>query len=95
MPTHGHLVDKLTDARPVGAFGKALVLPLLTRPRVDLLDPQIELSYPSEDAVDLHHVYPRDWCKNNKHGRLASVLDPQQAGRNYTDSVSNLIALSR
>lgn len=95
LPTHEHLVDKLTDSRPAGALGKTLVLPLLTRPRVDLLDPQVELSYPSEGAVDLHHVYPRDWCKNNRHGNLANALDPQRAGRSYAESVANLMALSR
>lgn len=95
LPSREYLIDKLTDSRPVGALGKALALPLLTQPRIDLLDPAVELSYPADDAVDLHHIYPRDWCKNNRHGALANALDPQAAGRNYVESIANLIALSR
>lgn len=95
LPTHAQLVDKLTDSRPAGALGKALILPMLAGSKVDLLNPSIDLAFPAEDGVDLHHVYPKDWCKNNRHGSLHDVLDPRAAGRNYAESVSNLVVLSR
>jgi hypothetical protein len=95
LPSRETLIDRITDSRSTGAFGKALVLPLLTSPKSDLLDPRIDISYPSDDAIDLHHIYPRDWCKNNNHGVLKSVLDVKEAGRNFVDSVANLVALSR
>lgn len=95
FPERAWLIDKVTDVRPQGAIGKALTLPLFARAQVDLLDPKIILSYPHDGSVDLHHVYPRDWCKNNRHGRLVEALDPKSSGRNYIESVANLMALSR
>lgn len=95
LPTIDHLVDRLTDKRPGGAFGKALALPLIARAHKDLLDPSVALEFPSETGVELHHIYPRDWCKNNSGGSLAPILNVRTAGRNYCDSLSNLIPLSR
>lgn len=95
LPSREVLVDKLTDSRPAGALGRALILPLITKVQVDLLDPAIELSYPSENNIELHHIYPRDWCRNNKQGELRNVLDPDRAGRNFMESISNLAVIGR
>lgn len=95
LPSHEYLVDKLTDSKPAGALGRALVLPLVTQVRADLLDPEVALDYPSESAINLHHIYPRDWCRNNRQGELKEVLNPKTAGRNYAESISNLTALGQ
>ncbi|MBD7986926.1 DUF262 domain-containing protein [Luteimonas sp. Sa2BVA3] len=95
VPARDHLVDRLTDKKPSGAFGKALALPMIARAHRDLLDPSVVLEFPSETGVELHHIYPRDWCKNNAAGSLASILNLRMAGRNYCESLANMIPLSR
>ena len=75
---------------------KALYLPMLAAARKDLLDESTSLSYPEADSrVQLHHIYPRDWCKNNVSGELASLLDRRAAGRDWVNSTVNLMPLSR
>src|SRR5690606_12275223 len=95
VPTREQLIDRLTDKRPSGALGKALALPVIARAHKDLLDPSVALEFPSEAGAELHHIYPRDWCKNNSAGTLADVLNVRSAGRNYCESLANLIPLSR
>ena len=95
LPSQEALRDKLTDTRPAGAMGRTLVLPIIAGARQDLLEPGVDISYPHDGGVDLHHIYPKDWCKNNQFRGLAAVLDARQAGRAYKDSVANLMALSR
>lgn len=95
IPDVDQLVDKLTDARPKGAFGQALVLGLLARARADFVDPNIDLRYPGGRQLELHHIYPKDWARNNQYGVLASILNSKVAQRNYIDSIANLIPLSR
>ncbi len=95
LPSRDSLIDKLTDARPSGALGKSFALPLVASARTDLLEPSIELSFPTDLAVELHHIYPKDWCKNNSGGSLAEQLDPVRSGRNFRESTANLMPLSR
>lgn len=95
VPSMEYLVDRLTDKRPAGALGKALALPLIARADRDLLDPSVALEHPSEAGTELHHIFPRDWCKNNASGALADVLNVRAAGRNYCESIANMIPLSR
>lgn len=93
-PDRKHLIDRLTDARPAGALGAALGLPIWTKPTQDLLHPSAALSYPDASGIELHHLYPREWCRSNKHGALAGVLDPDRVGRDYARSISNLTPLT-
>lgn len=94
VPDRQQLIDRLTDARPAGALGLALSLPVWTKPTQDLLRPNTPMSYPDASGIELHHLYPREWCRSNRHGALASVLDPELAGRDYARSVANLTPLS-
>lgn len=61
----------------------------------DLVDPAISLAFPGGETVEMHHIYPRSWCSNNQVGPLASLLNVQQAGRDWVNSVANLMPLSR
>lgn len=94
-PTKDVLERQLLHAKPAGALGLALTLPVRTRPSVDLLDPAVSLTFPSAKPVELHHIYPAAWCSSNKHGTLGQVLDPNQAEFDYVKSVSNLTPLTR
>jgi hypothetical protein len=95
VPTKEQLVEALTDGRQTGAFQKALTLPMIGGIRGDLLEPQMKLSYPATESVELHHIYPKAWCNSNKFGEVAALMDREAGGRNWVDSTVNLIPLSR
>lgn len=94
VPSEDSLLQLLKDARPAGALGLAISLPLWTRPDVDLLDPDVTVTYPNAEAVELHHLYPRDWCRSNNHGELRDALDSNLAGFDFVNSAANLTPLS-
>ncbi|MFC1865704.1 DUF262 domain-containing protein [Chloroflexota bacterium] len=95
VPTKDELVDIITDALPAGALGKTLILPMVASTKKDLVDPGIQIGFPESSGVQMHHIFPKGWCKNNKVGKLASLLDAEQAGRDWVNSVANLMPLSR
>lgn len=95
LPTKEQLVEALTDGRQTGAFQKALTLPMIGGVSGDFLDPQTKLSYPSSEAVEFHHIYPKAWCTSNRVGDLKELLDKDAAGKNWVDSTANLMPLSR
>jgi hypothetical protein len=93
---HGEtLFEGLTDGRPSGAAQKAYTLPMIAGAKVDLVDPSISLRFPSSEAVELHHIYPKAWCSNSKSGKLAAFLDKTKAGKDWVNSIANLMPLSR
>lgn len=95
IPNEETLVDQLTNGRPTGATQKAFYLCMLASVKKDLIDPAISLAFPGGENVEMHHIYPRAWCANNQAGALSSLLNVQQAGRDWANSVSNLMPLSR
>lgn len=95
IPSLERLKTLLTDTKPSGALQQALVLPMLAGVRKDFVDQTHTLAFPDAEAVELHHVYPRAWCRNNRTGGLEEILDPDRADRNWVDSVANLMPLSR
>ncbi len=95
-PKKEELVYYLTDGRPGGALQKALFLPMLTMTTQDLIDKDIAFNYPYGDEVaQIHHIYPINWCKTNQVGSLEQILDKNKAGRDWANSVANLMPLSR
>jgi len=94
-PSKDELVDLLTSGRLDGAIQKAVLLPMLGAVRHDIVDSSISLAYPSTIPVELHHIFPREWCRSHKSGPLATVLDEEKAGRDYANSAANLMPLSR
>lgn len=95
VPPADQVRQQLLQAKPAGALGRALTLPVRTRPQVDLLDPNTKISYPSTKPVELHHIYPQAWCQSNRHGALGEILDPNKADYDYVKSVANLTPLTR
>ena len=95
IPDVDDVRDLLLQAKPAGALGRALSLPVRTRPSVDLLKPSVDIGYPSTKPVDLHHIYPQAWCQNNRHGALAEILDSHKATYDYVRSVANQTPLTR
>jgi hypothetical protein len=95
VPAAEQVRQQLLQAKPAGALGRALSLRVRTRPQVDLLDPGVNIAYPSAKPVELHHIYPQGWCANNRHGVLGEILDPNKADFDYVRSVANLTPLTR
>lgn len=94
-PTLDETERQLLHAKPAGALGQALSLPVRTRPEADLLEPGTSIHYPSAKPVELHHIYPQAWCANNRHGALGAILDPNRADYDYVRSVANQTPLTR
>lgn len=88
------IAEALGEPRQPGALMKALSLPLVAHATFDLIDQKIEIDFPAT-YVELHHIYPRAWCRSNKVGKLAEAIDRISGQEMYVDSVVNLIPLSR
>lgn len=95
LPKLDETERQLLQAKPAGALGQALSLPVRTRPEADLLEPGTSIQYPSAKPVELHHIYPQAWCANNRHGALGDILDPNKAEYDYVRSVANQTPLTR
>jgi hypothetical protein len=95
LPGKEQLLELISEGRQTGALQKALTLPMIAGVHQDLLDPQLKIGFPGGEPVELHHIYPRAWCNNSRAGELASILDKGIAGKNWVESIANLMPLSR
>ena len=86
---------ELYTGRQTGALQKALVLPIVARAKTDLLRPELDISYPARTDIQLHHIYPQSWCRNNCTGVLSKYLDRDESDRDWIGSAANLMPLSR
>ena len=85
----GGLVAHLLSKKPAGALGKALVLPVLTNPRRDLLEPMLSIeSGRSPEPVEVHHIFPRDWVRNNI--QKVDLEQWKNEGKGMVECVANL-----
>lgn len=91
--SHESLIDLLTDGRPGGAMQSAVRLPMIAGTTNDING--VEIAFGSDHQMELHHIYPRSWCKDNASGELAELLDKDKAGRDWVNSSSNLMPLAR
>lgn len=89
------LIESLLDAKPAGALGRALMLPVLTSPVRDLLDSskKIDLVSASDGAFDVHHIYPRAWIKDNVSDTILSRWIENHSGE--INSIANLTPMLR
>ncbi|MFN3560197.1 MAG: DUF262 domain-containing protein [Brevundimonas sp.] len=88
------LVGSLLSAKPAGAMGKALVLPILTSPRRDLLAPLTSIEPgKSAERVEVHHLFPRAWVKNNV--LQITLEDWRRDGDGSVECVANLTPMLR
>jgi len=95
VPLEAVLGDRLLESKPFGALGKAFSLPIIASSDFDLLNPNVSVGYMADESSELHHIYPKDWCRNNRFGDLRPVLDPKVALHDYANSVANLALLTR
>ena len=85
----------MTDGRPSGALQRAFSLLMIAGVKKDLVRPSISLEFPTGEIPEMHHIYPRAWCQNNRVGALAKILDEAKAERDWVNSISNMMPLSR
>jgi hypothetical protein len=96
LPDEDYLISQLTDGTVKGAMRDALRLRMLVGCRSDLLKPDRSISFPDAADVDMHHVFPKDWCRNNRVGDLKQRLDEkEESGRDWLNSPANLMPLSK
>ncbi|WP_405243691.1 GmrSD restriction endonuclease domain-containing protein [Lentisalinibacter salinarum] len=88
-------LQELATGRQTGALQKAILLPILARARKDLLNPELIVAYPLRTDTQLHHIYPTNWCQNNRTGELQAYLDRNRSDRDWVNSAANLMPLSR
>ena len=84
----------LYSNRQTGALQKALLLPIVTRAQRDLLSGE-DINFPARSDIQLHHVYPQAWCRDNRTSQLSPWLDPETSEKDWVRSASNLIPLTR
>lgn len=88
------LLAQLLDAKPAGALGKALSLPVLVGARRDLLDPTKSVSFEkASEAIDLHHIYPSAWIRDNVSEADIKLWNQQGLGRG--NCIANLTPMTR
>ncbi|HEL5040876.1 TPA: DUF262 domain-containing protein [Stenotrophomonas maltophilia] len=90
LPSRQQVVDWLTDMRPAGARLKALTLPIYAGARRDILDPDIDLTYPSDESLELQPLCHKNFLRNSGVDKSDREIE-----KNYTASISNLIPISR
>jgi len=93
-PSREDIKDIILDAKPAGAIAKAVALPVLTRPRRDILDPAKPVEFgPATEAIELHHIFPKAWIRDNvKKDLLESMADE---GRGGTNCSANMLPMLR
>ena len=93
IPSIEEFIAILTDGRPGGALQSAIMLPMIAGVDTDI--DGVDVSFPGDAKLELHHVFPRRWCANNGCEQRISILDELESGRDWINSVANLIPLSR
>ncbi|MFT2212350.1 DUF262 domain-containing protein [Rhizobium giardinii] len=88
------ILRSVTDGNEKGALRRGSLLLLYARAAVDPINPDLNITLETE-SMDLHHIYPKDWCKNNSGGALRNVLDASIAERDWVNSAANLIPMHR
>ena len=64
-PTIDQIISIVTDGGERGAARSAARLMHYARAKSDIINTSASINMES-GVMELHHIYPRDWCKNNK-----------------------------
>ena len=81
---------------PVRAMRAALRLRMLARSTNDLLDPSINIGFGRGAKIELHHIFPKAWCRDNRVGKLGELIRAQdEEGRDWVGSTANFMPLSK
>lgn len=64
-PSYEEILDLILDGSEKGASRKASLLIHHARARNDIVTPALNINLES-GSMELHHIFPKDWCHNNK-----------------------------
>lgn len=92
LPSSQRLKETLLNGRPGGALQSAVQLRMIAASRHDIAGVDLEVGKPLE--VQLHHIFPTKWCKNNANGRFERILNSKKSEIDYVNSVANMMPLS-
>ena len=92
-PVKSDIMALISDGEERGAARRAALLLLHARAKEDVITPDLNISLES-GMMDLHHIYPKDWCKNNA-GALEHVLGAEGDGEGWVNSAANLMPMHR
>jgi hypothetical protein len=93
VPTVEQLEENLLNGRPGGALQAAYQLPMLAACSHDISGKNLEIGKPL--TFELHHIWPKKWCKSNAVGEYEELLDPKKGRFDYVNSIANLMPLSQ
>jgi hypothetical protein len=93
-PELSSLIDVVTNGNEAGALRRTALLLHYARATIDAIDGDTPIHFGSS-SLQLHHIYPKDWCANNVHGRAKSYLDTSIAKRDFVNSSANLMPMAR
>jgi len=93
-PSEKDIQLAVTDGGEKGAIRRATLLLLCASADCDVMEPSLDISLGSQH-MDLHHIYPKDWCKNNAGGPLKQILSRDASDRDWINSAANLMPMHR
>lgn len=93
-PSQQDVFETVSDGGEKGALRRAALLLLYARADRDVISPELSIALES-GTMDLHHIYPKDWCKNSSSEVLKELLSPEVAGRDWVNSAANLMPMHR
>lgn len=86
--------DIVTDGSEAGALRKASHLLLYSRASFDVVETTTSIRYGTAD-LQLHHIFPKDWCANNQTGDARAYLDKESSKKDWANSAANLMPMCR
>ena len=93
IPSRDDLLEYLTNGRPGGALQSGLLLPMIARSQSDFMG-RI-LVGDTDTRTEIHHIFPRRWCRENASGEYKDLLSEDRDGSNLVNSLANLMPISR
>jgi len=92
IPTLEQISESLLNGRPGGALQSAYLLPMLAACPYDIDGVELDSGKPL--SVELHHIWPKKWCRDHSAGEYQEILDPKKGRIDFVNSIANLMPLS-
>lgn len=86
-----NIKTSISNGNTKGALRDAGRLLLIARSLNDPIDPNIDIS---EGLHELHHIYPKKWCRDNLVEANKNYVSDQTDATNWVNSPSNLMPMS-
>ena len=88
LPTALDIQEKLLG-KANGAMRQALQLPIKFLPELDIINTKSDITYPKNDSIQMHHIFPRNWINNNA---TLTNFGPEHNNKEYILEVRECLA---